>query len=434
MPTPNNRPTGIRTPMIFGVTIIATFFGGLMLWAALAPLESAAIAVGSVSIENKRKTIQHLEGGIVDAILVREGDIVKKGQALIRLDTTGAKATLDRLNAQYWSAKALEERLIAEQKKQPKTIKKNVSEKNNSVSNLNKAVLDQRAIFMARRESIKNRIKLQKYRVAQLKEEILGLEGQIKSGNLQKSLLIDEISNLEILVRKKISRKQPLLILRRRLAEIDGSLSHYKAGIAKIKQKISEANTKIEEIKAKHLNEVVKELQTVRSQLFDLEQRIKAAKDVLERTIIRAPLAGRVFNLRAHTLGGVIKTGLPLLDILPSDGKLIIEAKIDPLDIDVVHPGLKALVNLSASSGRFLKPLEGHVSSVSADRFVDGRTGYAYYLAQIILEDNPRMDLKKIKLYPGMPAEIMVVTGARTALEYLLHPISSSFNRAFRDK
>ena len=216
MPTPNNRPTGIRTPMIFGVTIIATFFGGLMLWAALAPLESAAIAVGSVSIENKRKTIQHLEGGIVDAILVREGDIVKKGQALIRLDTTGAKATLDRLNAQYWSAKALEERLIAEQKKQPKTIKKNVSEKNNSVSNLNKAVLDQRAIFMARRESIKNRIKLQKYRVAQLKEEILGLEGQIKSGNLQKSLLIDEISNLEILVRKKISRKQPLLILRRR--------------------------------------------------------------------------------------------------------------------------------------------------------------------------------------------------------------------------
>jgi HlyD family type I secretion membrane fusion protein len=425
---------GIKTPLVIGLMIVFVFFGGLGLWGALAPLESAAIATGSVSLESKRRTIQHLEGGIIEQILVKEGDVVAKDEILIRLDETGSRATLDRLNAQFWAARALEARLVAERDNKDSILQFQTEIEVKSDQNFKKARSGQETIFRARRESTINRIELQKHRVAQLREEIKGLQGQIRYGVIRKKLTLSEIKNLSGLVKKKIARRKPLIILKGRLAEIEGELSRLKAEIAKARQGIGAAHTKISEINSENLNRVVNELRSIQSEVFDLRQRIKASKDVLKRTIIRSPIAGTIFNLQAHTRGGVIKSGMPLLEILPSDEKLIIEANINPVDIDVVHPGLKALVNLSAFSGRNSKPLKGLVTFVSADRFVNNRTGLAHYLALIELKNNPGETLQGIKLYPGMPAEVMIVTGARTALEYLLQPISLSFNRAFREQ
>ena len=428
----DKRSLRVRGPIAAGALVIMLFFGGLGGWAALAPLESAAIATGAVSVEGQSKTIQHLEGGIVGSILVKEGQLVRKGQVLIKLEMTEPLANRNMLNAKYISALALEARLVAERDykpdiRYPKILNDNLEEKN-----VSKAIAGQNSIFYARRKSIRNKVKIEKQNIAQILEEIKGLEGQITSRNIEKNIILDEVKALKTLVEKKISRKSPLLVLQRRLAEVEGDLSKNTANIARARQRINLANTRIEEIQSARLNEVVTEIRKIQAEIFDLVQRVRAAEDVLKRTKITAPLDGAVVDLRVHTLGGGISPGTPLLDIVPSKDKMLIKAQIDPMDIDVVYPGLKALVYLTSFSTRVSKPIEGKVVSVSADRIIDKVRGTPYYLAIVKLTEKPERVFEGAKLHPGMPVEVMIVTGARSTLEYIFKPITSSFNRAFR--
>lgn len=423
---------GIRGPVTAGMLVILLFFGGLGVWAGFAPLESASIAPGSVSVESQSKTIQHLEGGIVGSILVREGQLVSKGQLLISLERTGPLANRNMLRAKYVSALALEARLIAERDLKAQIKFSEYILKNRAKKNVAKAIKGQNSIFEARRRSIKNKIKIEKQNIAQILEEIKGLKGQIGSRYLEKKIILSEVRTLQKLVTKKISRKSPLLALQRRLAVVDIELSKNKADIARARQRINLANTRIEEISSAHLNEVVAEIRKIQVEVFDLVQRVRTAEDVLERTQIKAPIDGAIVDLRVHTMGGVITPGKELLDIVPSNEKLLIKARIDPLDIDIVHPGLKALVNLTSFSTRVSKPIEGKVLSVSADRLIDQNNGTLYYLAIVELTEEPSKVFEGAKLHPGMPVEVMIVTGARSALEYIFKPITSSFNRAFR--
>ena len=431
---PIDQGTGVRGPILAGSAIIALFFGGLGVWAAVAPLESAAIASGLVSVDTNRKTIQHLEGGIVGEILVRDGEVVRRDQVLIRLDGTGPRATLDLLKGRRLAASALGARLIAERDGRaevqfPDNLVAQVSE-----TKVIETLDGQINIFRARRKAIASQVKIQELQISQILEEIGGLKGQIRAENLQQKLIRSEIADVRMLVGKGLARKPRLLALQRRLAEIEGSRSRNQANIARAKQRIGEARIRITEIRTNLLNEVLVELRNVRAELFDLSERIRAAEDVLSRTDIRAPLAGTVVGLQVHTRGGVIAPGAALMDIVPSDEKLVIEANVDPIDIDVVHPGLEAQVRITAFSMRNAKPLIGRVMSVSADRLIDERTGQAYYRARIELTENPAKAFEGATLYPGMPAEVMIVTGARTALGYIFNPISSSFNRAFREQ
>jgi HlyD family type I secretion membrane fusion protein len=431
---PVDQGTGVRGPILAGSAIIALFFGGLGVWAAVAPLESAAIASGLVSVDTNRKTIQHLEGGIVGEILVRDGEVVRRDQVLIRLDGTGPRATLDLLKGRRLAASALGARLIAERDGRaevqfPDNLVAQVSE-----TKVIETLDGQINIFRARRKAIASQVKIQELQISQILEEIGGLKGQIRAENLQQKLIRSEIADLRVLVGKGLARKPRLLALQRRLAEIEGSRSRNQANIARAKQRIGEARIRITEIRTNLLNEVLVELRNVRAELFDLSERIRAAEDVLGRTDIRAPLAGTVVGLQVHTRGGVIAPGAALMDIVPSDEKLVIEANVDPIDIDVVHRGLEAQVRITAFSMRNAKPLKGRVMSVSADRLIDERTGQAYYRARIELTENPAKAFEGATLYPGMPAEVMIVTGARTALGYIFNPISSSFNRAFREQ
>ena len=431
---PVDQGTGVRGAILAGSAIIALFFGGLGIWAAVAPLESAAIAPGSVSVDTNRKTIQHLEGGIVGTILVRDGEVVRQGQVLIRLDVTSPLATLDLLKDRRLAAQALKARLIAERDGRaeiqfPDNLMKQISE-----PKVKETLDGQINIFQARLRASAGQIKIQEQRIAQILEVIVGLQGQIRAEDTQQNLIESEITDVKMLFDKGLVRKPRLLELQRRFAEIEGNRNLHQAEIARARERIGEAQTQIAEIRTNLLNEVAIELRQVQTELFDLAERIRTADDVLGRTDIRAPLSGTVVDLQVHTRGGVIAPGAALMDIVPSNEKLVIEANVDPIDIDVVYPGLEAQVMLTAFSMRNAKPLKGLVTSVSADRLIDERTGQAYYRARIELTEDPAKAFEGATLYPGMPAEVMIITGARTALGYIFKPISTSFNRAFREQ
>ena len=247
----------------------------------------------------------------------------------------------------------------------------------------------------------------------------------------QLELLADEIGSMQGLVDKKVLSKQRLLELKREEADVHGEQN--RALIARARQNIAEQELQILELDSERSNEVVAELRDLQTLLYELQEKINAAKDVLARTDIVSPMAGTVVNLQIHTKGGVIGSREPLLDIVPAEDKLIVNAQVLPKDIDVVREGLEARVRLLAFNQRDMLPLMGSVTLVSADRFVDDRTGLTYYLTKVELTENEVEGENLPEIYPGMQVEVMIVTGQRTALSYLLEPLTRSIRRAFRE-
>lgn len=424
---------GLDGIVITGFVIVALFFGGLIGWAALAPLGSAAIAPGVVIVDTKRKTIKHLEGGIVGEIMVRDGDVVTEGQVIIRLDDTQARASLDLLRGRRRAATALLARLKAERDGMdaidfPVELLSSLGD-----PSVREAVEGQTNIFNARHQAIKGQVAILDQRVKQFQEEIEGLRGEISSQNTQLALISEEIHDVKTLVDKGLAQKPRLLALQREQAEIRGRRSQNQAAIARANQSIGESELRMNELRTGMINEVVQELRDVETELFDMSERIRSAQDIMRRTDIEAPIAGSIVGLQVNTPGGVISPGEPLMDIVPSGDKLIIEVHVDPGDIDVVNVGLEAQVRITAFRQRNLKPLDGIVTKVSADAITDERTGISYYLAQIELVGDLSAALDGAVLYPGMPAETMIATGERTALGYFIRPLLLSFDRALRE-
>ena len=423
----------LRASSLFGVAVIAIFLGGGILWAVRAPLSGAVIANGVIGFESKRQTVQHLEGGIIKEILVRDGDVVTQGQLLIRLDDTQPRASLDLLLGRRNAAAALEARLKTERDRRGAVSFPDWLLALDSDASVHQALEGERRIFEARRDTMASQIAVLNQRIAEFGEEIKGLEGEIAADDTQTDLILEEIEAVDALLKKGLERKPRLLALQRRLAEIEGSRSSGRARIARVNQSIGEANLRITELATTRINEAVEQLREVQSSLFDIEERLNASRDVLARTEIRAEQAGAIVDLQVHTKGGVIAPGEDLLDIVPGEDLLIIEARIDPKDIDVVSWGLPARVRFTAFNQRNAVPMDGRVISVSADNLVDERTGEAYYLARIKLDRDPAEFLDGVRLYPGMQAEVMIVTGSRTALEYIMSPVRQSMGRALRE-
>ncbi len=423
----------LRMTVIAGLLVVAVFVGGLTAWSSIAPLASAAIAPGVVGVESQRKTVQHLEGGIVSHILVVESDVVSAGQELIRLDQTRAEASLERLVTRYRAALAREARLKAERDGLDAVAFTEKLDRARELTDVQEMMRGERSIFAARRDALRGQANVLEQRIAQLTEEIVGLEGQIRAETIQLGLVQQEIAGLEALVRKKLSGKQRLLELKREQAEIDGSRSRHVSTIARVKQNIAEERVKILELTTSRINEVVEALREVQTLVFDLEERMRAEEDVLSRTVIRAPLAGTVVNLQIHTVGGVIRPGDALLEIVPADERLIVEADVKPEDIDAVRVGLKAQVVLTAFDRRNVPPFEGTVIAVSADRLVDPQTGVAYFRARVELPEEVAPAHIGLEITPGMQAEVLIVTGERTTLDYLLRPLERGIQRSLRE-
>lgn len=432
----NITPEGMaRGPILFGVSLIFIMLGIFGLWSAVAPIDSAAIAAGRVILDSNKKTIDHLEGGIVDEILVHEGMVVKAGDVLIRMDDTAPRARLDLYKGQHVAALATEARLLAERdnKDEVEFPKELLTEKDND-PDVAANVDSQRRLFDARREAVNGKIDVLNQKIHQTEEEINGLGEQIKSADQQMSLLKEEIGDVRHLFKQGNASKQRLLALERTFADIQGEKGERQAMISRAHQTINEAKIEMYNIKTEFLNEVVAELKETQGQLSDLEEQLRAAEDVVRRIEIRAPIGGEVTSLNIHTIGGVVAPGQPIMDIVPSEDKLIVEARIQPQDIDVVRKGLKARVRLTAYKTRNVPPVEGEVVTVSADRIDDERTGESYFNARVAISEEQLEKLEGVELSPGMPAEVLIVTGSRTLVAYLMSPIRDSFNRAFREQ
>jgi HlyD family type I secretion membrane fusion protein len=315
----------VRTPFLLGCTVIAFSLIGLGLWGGSAPLAGAAIASGQVVVQSNRKTIQHLEGGIVREIAVTDGDAVQSGALLIRLDDTKARTNLDVLQGRYFAARAREVRLIAERDERGE-IAFPVELLQASHPAAVEAVNGQRRIFEARRIWVDGQIAILRQQISQLREEIAALDAQVQSETRQAGLIAEEMQGVEALVIKGLERRPRLLALQRTAEEIGARRSDHLGQIARAQQKIGEAELKIADHENKRIDDVMQELRTTQDELFDLHEKLFAARDVLERTEIRAPRDGVIVNRRVHTIGGVVNPGEAVLEIVPRAEELLIEA------------------------------------------------------------------------------------------------------------
>ena len=433
MSVDDGRILDFRRPIQIGALVIFLFFVVLGGWSALANISSAAIALGEVSVVSNRQTIQHLEGGIVDEIHVEEGSRVEPGQVLIRLSTTQAQANLDQLQARYLAVAAREVRLLAERDLRTEISFPDWLSSQQDDPEVLAVISGERNIFAAREESLNSHRSILRQRIAQYEEEIEGLTGEIEATESQLALFAEEISSMEDLIEQGFLSNQRFLELRRQEADTRGEQNRNVALVARARQSIAEQELQILELDSQRSNEVAAELRDVQTLSFELQEQINAARDVLARTDIVAPMAGTVVNLLVHTRGGVIASREALLDIVPSDDQLVINARVLPRDIDVVREGLEARVRLLAFNQRDTVPLSGRVSLVSADRFLDERTGLTYYLTRVELTEDAFTNQEGLEIYPGMQAEVMIVTGNRTALDYLMEPLTRSVRRAFRE-
>lgn len=422
------RPMGVARSMALAVAVVVLFLGGFAAWAALAPLESAAIAPGALGVSGERKTVQHLEGGIVAEIAVAEGDAVTAGQTLLVLDDTQPRAVLAGLEGQYRSAAALQARLIAERD----GLDAIVWPERLRTPEDDGVLATQERIFAARKASFDNATAILEQRTAQIREQAAGYEGHIAAQDREIALLSEEAGDIRPLVEKGHMPKPRLRALEREEAEVAGARARNRAQVARLEQAVGETRLQIVRLGNARRTEVTTELREVEARLAELNERLVAARDVLERTRIAAPVAGTVVGLGVFTRGAVIAPGQRLMDIVPTGERLVVEARVAPTDIDSVAVGLPAQVRLTAFSLLTTPPLDGHVIRVSADAFSDERTGAAWYEARIGL-DPGQPALEGLNLVPGMPAEVMIVTGASTPLEYLLKPILTSMDRALRE-
>lgn len=423
----------LRRYTVFGLSVVLLFFGVFGGWAIFSRLASAAIAAGELDFDTDRRSVQHLEGGIVAEILVADGDLVEAGQVLLSLDRTQAEATFEQVKARYFALLATEARLEAERDKATLIVFPDELVKPASEGRAGDIRQSEERLFATRRQNLDQQQAIIGQRIRQLEEEIEGLRGEIDSQDRQIALLSDENESMASLFDRKLVGKQQMLALQRQIAELEGERSRNRAAIARAHQSISEEELRLIDRETERNAEILSQLRQTQVDILEVNERLAAAQDVLRRTEIRAPTRGTVVGLAVSTIGGVVASRQPLLDIVPIDETLLLKARLAPQDIDVVRAGQSAFVRLTAYSQRNRQPLEGKVSSVSADSLVDEATGLSYYLARVELPSLQGTDYADGELFPGMQAEVMIQVGARSPLDYVLQPIRESMNRALRE-
>jgi len=419
--------------VLMGSMIVAAMLGGLGLWSAVTPLSGAVIAPGVVTVYSKRKTIQHLEGGIVDQILVRDGDHVDDGQLLIRLADTRARANLAVVSSRLDVLRAREARLRTERDGHRGVAFPDGLMARRGERSVTEILASEVELFAARRTALEGEVQILEQRIAQLEQQILGLDAQQQANGAQIRLIEEELTGLRSLHEKGYVSKTRILELERRQEELRGERGQHIAEIARARTAIGEAELQIIQVQNDFREEVATHLHEVQADLLDIQERYVAAADELQRLEIRAPQSGIVVGLDVHTLGGVISPGQPILDIVPKEDELVIEAQVAPQDIDKIAIGLEATVRLSAFDLRSTPELSGTVFATSADRLIEEASREPYYLVAARIPDAELGKLQGLELVPGMPAEVFIRTGERTALSYLLKPLTDGMARAFKD-
>lgn len=421
-------PASDRTPRMIGFLIVFVTFGLFGTWATFAPLDSAALAPGVVTVQSYRKTVQHLEGGIVKELHARDGDLVAAGDPLIVLDDTQVRAEYGMTRSQLVAAQAMEARLRAERDDAEQIDFGNMLE-----SGSQRAIEAQEGetqVFNARRGSRLGETAVLEKRIGQLREQIAGLQSMVATKRSLETSYRDEIGELTELLAEGFVDKQRLLEQQRRLDMLRAEVAEHQSEITKTSLQISETELQILQLKKDFSADVVAQLAEVQTKVFDLQERMAALEDRLSRIVIRAPEHGMILGMKVHTIGGVVSPATPLLDIVPSVSDLIVEAQVSPVDIDRVDVGKEADIRFSAFNSSTTPVIKGVVRQVSADRLINEETGMPYYLARVALTEAGAQSLGALKLQPGMPAEVLINTGNRTMLQYLMQPATDAFARS----
>ncbi|WDG77740.1 HlyD family type I secretion periplasmic adaptor subunit [Pseudomonas chlororaphis] len=416
----SDLPVSDRKVHRLGIGIVGLTFGLFGTWAALAPLDGAAYAPGVVTVQTYRKTVQHLEGGIVKSVLAHDGDIVKRDDPLIILEDAQLRSEYEATQSLLIAARAMESRLIAERDGSPAI---DFGPMSDPVSvRGEEARQGETQVFNARRGSRLGQIAVLRERIGQLHQQIKGLESMIAVKVRLEQSYSGEIGELSELLKQGFVDKQRLLEQDRKLGMLRSEVADHRSAIDKTRLQINETQLQILQVDKDFNSDVAKQLAEVQTKIYDLQEKNSALEDRLSRIVIRAPDAGMVIGMTVHTIGGVVRSATPLLDIVPSVSELVIEAQVAPVDIDRIGIGKRADIRFGAFKSSTTPVIEGEVSSVSADRLTNEKTGTAYYLARVRVTENGARTLGERKLLPGMPADVLIITGQRTLLQYLMQP------------
>lgn len=418
-----------------GYAVIFLGLGVFGTWAATAPLASAVVAPGQLSVETNRKTIQHLEGGIISQILAKEGEIVNVGDILVKLDPTQAQGNYSVYQTRMIVLQATEARLLAESVDAKEiTWPEDLSAASKDPS-VQEAVKLQTILFEDRKRTKDGQVAIMKARIEQLNEAVKGLRQQLGAVTKQISSMQGEIDRLTSGQEKGVIGKNQLSQMTRGLLDLQGDHGEITAEIAKLQQTISETQLQIVQIRQEFIERAGGELRDIRDQLAEVTERRNVALNILDRTTVRAPVRGMVQNIQIHTTNGVIRAAEPILDIIPLDDDLIVNARIRPVDIDSLQVGTEAEVRFSAFSSRTTPTIFGKLTVLSQDVIEPQRQGEGpYYLARIEVDDKDvPLDIRG-RLLPGMPADVIVATGERTFGQYILKPLTDSFHKSMREE
>jgi HlyD family type I secretion membrane fusion protein len=433
--TPSNEPFAIGRVLRLSASVLVGFLVLFALWAAVVPLDSAVMAQGVVAVESKRKKVQHLEGGILVRVAVRDGAVVKAGQVLAVLNQTDSAAALNVLLSEQDSILAQEARLRAEMNGDGALNFPQELQARAKIPAASAAMEGQARLFQQRSDSLQSEIAILENRRGQYLQIVEGLEAQLAAVKKQTALIEEEQAAFQALYDKGLAPLPRLLAVKRARAGLDGQRGELISSIAENRLRASEVDMEILNLRNTRLDKAGAELREVQKRRFELADRIKAAHGQLTRMTIRAPSDGVVVASTIHSPGQVVRPGDTLLEIVPQHDRLIVEAQLKPDDADNVRPGIVARVRLIPFKAKFQPVVEGKVRSVSADRLDDPATGAAYYLAEIELDRNAVAEaLDGEVLQPGLPAEVMISLGSHTALEYLVAPMNRRLQQAMREE
>ncbi|MGJ7548735.1 HlyD family type I secretion periplasmic adaptor subunit [Pseudomonas alloputida] len=413
---------GIRR---IGLTIVFVTFGIFGTWAAVAPLSNSVHGSGTVTVQNYRKTVQHLEGGIVKELHARDGDLVKKGDPLIVLDESQLSSEYESTRNQLIVARYKEARLRAERDGLPAIP--GVTMEGTDSDRANEALVGEQQVFRARRDSLQGEISVNRERIEQMKQQIAGLNDMIRTKTGLEKSYSGEIKQLKELLAEGFVDNQRLLEQERKLDMLKTEVADHESSITKTKLQIGETELQIVQLKKKFDADVANELADTQAKVFDLQEKEAALRDRLSRVVIRAPESGMVLDMKVHTIGGVVSAATPLLDIVPASSELVIEAKVATKDIDRLELGKTADIRFSAFNQATTPVIEGTLTRISADSLTEERTGDQYYLVRVNVTEDGMKKLGNRKLQPGMPAEVLINAGDRTMLQYLLKPARNMF-------
>ena len=416
-----------------GFALLALGFLVMVSWVVLAPLSGAIIAPAFVKVDMNRKVVQHQEGGIVKQVLVRDGERVQQGQTLVVIDDVKLDATLDLLRTQHDGERAKAARLEAERGMLPEVIFPGDMVERAKEPKVVEFIQRETALFRARREALDSQIAVLRKQILQTEDEAKALAGQIAAEARALKSQKEELALNEKLFKQNYVQKTRLMTLERAVADYEARWEEHRAELAKTRQRSSELELRMLAQRNAYVQSATDELKEITTRLFDLEERLRPSKDAADRQRIAAPIAGVVVGQRVFAAGAVVGPREVLMEIVPEDKTLVVEARIRPEDINHVRKGSDAEVRLTAYKQRTTPLVAGSVNYVSADRMLDTHTGTPYYVVHVDVTAHALEAAGNLRMQAGMPAEVYIRTDSRSAFDYLFAPVTAYLRRGMRE-